>query len=75
VPNVAGRAMSAGARPPREEDRVAALNAAIDLLGLPVAEAWRSAALANMKVIGEAAQLVLDFPLADEDEPAPVFTP
>lgn len=67
--------MSAPSRPPDDEERAAALNAIIRLLDLSIAEAWRAAALANMKVIDEQARLVLEFPLGDEDEPAPIFTP
>lgn len=60
---------------PTDEDRAAALDAAIALLGLTIEPGWREAILAHMKVTGEAAQLVLEFPLEDELEPAPVFRP
>jgi len=60
---------------PADTDYVAALDATSALLGLEIEPAWREAILAHMKVIGEAAQLVQEFPLADEIEPAPVFQP
>lgn len=60
---------------PNDKDRAAALDAAIALLGLAIEPAWREAILAHMKVTGEAAQLVLEFPLAHDIEPAPVFRP
>ena len=67
--------MSAAAPPPSDEDRAAFLDAAIEMLGLAVAPEWRAEVLAHMKVTAEAARLVLDFPLDDELEPAPVFMP
>ncbi len=75
APGAPDGAVTTGPCSPDDEDRADALDATLALLGLPIAVAWRAAALANMKVIGEAAQLVLEFPLADEDEPAPVFVP
>jgi len=60
---------------PTDEDRAAALDAAIAMLGLVVAPEWRAEVLAHMKVTAEAARLVLDFALDDELEPAPVFSP
>jgi len=60
---------------PTDADREAALDAAIALHGLAVDPAWRAAILANMKVIGAAAGLALEFPLGDELDPAPVFRP
>jgi hypothetical protein len=58
-----------------DPERAAALDAASGLLGLDVDPAWRAEILANMKIIAEAARLVAEFPLADEIEPAPVFSP
>ncbi len=71
----ADRAMSAASAPPNDKERAATLDAMLRLLDLTIAEAWRATALANMKVIDEQARLVLEFPLEDEDEPAPIFTP
>lgn len=67
---------AAGARmAPDDKDRAAALDAAVALLGLTVASEWRDVVLAHMKVIGEAARLVEEFPLEDEAESGPVFQP
>jgi hypothetical protein len=60
---------------PNDEDREAALDAAIAFHGLAVDPAWRAAILGHMKVTGGAARLVLEFPLGDERDPAPVFRP
>ncbi len=60
---------------PSDEEIGAALDAAIAQLGLVVDPAWRKDILAHMKTTGDAARLVLEFPLEDELEPAPVFRP
>jgi hypothetical protein len=60
---------------PTDEDRAATLDATTALLGLAIEPAWREAILAYMKVISEAAQLVLEFPLEEDVEPVPVFRP
>ena len=60
---------------PSDDERAAHFDAAMALLGLTVEPAWRPAALANLKMLAEAAQLVREFPLDDEAEPAPVFSP
>ena len=60
---------------PTDEDRAAALAAAARLLGLSVAPEWREEILFHMKVLGEAAQLLADFPLDDVVEPAAIFAP
>jgi hypothetical protein len=67
--------MTAPFRPPTDEDIGAALDAAVAQLGLVVDPAWRKDILAHMKLTGAAARLVLEFPLEDELEPAPVFRP
>jgi len=67
--------MTAPHRLPDDKDREAALDAAIAFNGLTVDPAWRPAILGHMKVTGAAAQLVLEFPLGDELDPAPVFRP
>lgn len=43
------------------------------LLGLSVETAWLPSIRANIEVTFRLAQLVEDFPLPDEAEPAPVF--
>jgi hypothetical protein len=45
------------------------------LIGLAVEPAWRPAVVANLAATAAAAELVLAFPLADHEEPAPVFEP
>jgi hypothetical protein len=67
--------MTAAPPPPSDEERAASLDAAIRMLGLVVAPEWRAEVLAHMKVTAEAARLVLDFPLDDTVDPAPVFSP
>jgi hypothetical protein len=66
--------MTAPARPPNDADFAAALDAAA-LNGLTVDPAWRQTILGHMKVTAAVAQLVLEFPLGDELDPAPVFRP
>jgi hypothetical protein len=60
---------------PIDNQREATLNAAVGLLGLAIDPTWRSAILTHMKVTGAAAALILEFPLEDEINPAPVFRP
>ncbi|AXS40936.1 DUF4089 domain-containing protein [Breoghania sp. L-A4] len=45
------------------------------VMGLTIEEDWRPSVVANMAATAAAAALVLDFPLDDEIEPAPVFIP
>ena len=45
------------------------------LLDLSIPEALRPGVVENFERIVAIAQPVLDFPLADTDEPAPVFQP
>lgn len=49
------------------------IDAMAPLLGLAIELGWRAAVAMNVKTIATAAELVLAFPLDDEDEPAPVF--
>ena len=51
------------------------VDAAIALFEIPVEPPWREAAHANFAAIAAAARLVEAFPLDDEAEYAPVFTP
>jgi hypothetical protein len=67
--------MTEPSRQPTDEDRAAALDAAAALHGLTLDPGWRQAILAHMKATGAAARLVLEFPLGDELDPAPVFRP
>ena len=60
--------------PPLDDDAAAALvDAMAPLLGIAIDPSWRTSIVANLKANAAAARLVLDFPLADELEPAPVF--
>lgn len=43
------------------------------VIGIAIAPEWRPAVIANLKATAAAAKLVLDFPLPDDLEPAPVF--
>ena len=61
--------------PPTEEAQAAALDAATALFGVPMQPAWRTVALASLATVAVAAQLVMEFPLDDETEYAPVFHP
>jgi hypothetical protein len=60
---------------PPEFDAEAYVEAALAALGLAVEPAWKPGVVANFQRTAEIAKAFLDFPLADEDEPAPVFTP
>ena len=55
-------------------DELAAwLDANAALLGIGVAPEWRDAVLLHLRITRDMAQQVLDFPLPDDAEPAPVF--
>lgn len=49
------------------------LDANAALLGITVAPEWRDAVRQHLSVTRELAQRVLEFPLLDETDPAPVF--
>ena len=51
------------------------LDAGLALLGIPIDPAWRPAILAHLDVSFRHGAAVLDFPLPDHAEPAPVFRP
>ncbi len=55
---------------PPLDDYIAAASAALDL---PVEAAWMPSIKANLEVSLRLANLVSEFPLPDEAEPAPVF--
>ncbi|UFN47945.1 DUF4089 domain-containing protein [Roseomonas sp. OT10] len=59
--------------PPDDDALLAHLDASAALLGIVIDPAWRAEALANLRTLALAAGAVLDFPLPDEAEPAPVF--
>jgi len=49
------------------------IDAAAQVLALPVEPAWKPAVRFNLEVTLQAAGLFVDFPLPDDAEPAPVF--
>jgi Protein of unknown function (DUF4089) len=49
------------------------IDGAAALLGLPIAPEWKPAVRLNLEAILRQAQLVEEFPLPDEAEPASVF--
>ena len=49
------------------------IDASAALLGLTIEPAWRAPVRANLAVSLRRGALVLDFPLHDDAEPAPVF--
>jgi hypothetical protein len=51
------------------------VDAALSALGLDVASEWKAGIVTNFSAIAGLAEDFLDFPLADEDEPAPIFIP
>ena len=54
-------------------DPDALIDAMSPLLGLPLSDAARPGVKLNLQIAARLAPLVLDFPLDDEAEPAPVF--
>jgi hypothetical protein len=59
----------------REFDAERFVDAAAPAVGLTLDPAHRPGVVANIARIRQMAWLVLDFPLAEEVEPAPVFVP
>lgn len=58
---------------PAGEVLAALIDASLALSGQRMDHAWREGVLAHMSAIATAAKLVLDFPLDDEIEQAPVY--
>jgi Protein of unknown function (DUF4089) len=56
-------------------DADALIDAALPLLEFNPREGSRAAIKSNLEVAARLARLVMEFPLDDESEPAPVFTP
>ncbi|MCK8783489.1 DUF4089 domain-containing protein [Roseomonas sp. NAR14] len=54
-------------------DPAAYVDAAAALLGLEVRPEWREGVVANLQATAAAARLMLEFPLPDELDAAPVF--
>ena len=60
--------------PPLDDETARAIvDAMAPMLGIAVDPAWREAVVTSFQATANAARLVLDFPLEDELEPAPVF--
>jgi hypothetical protein len=51
------------------------VDAAAQLLELPLPKAWRDSVIGNLQTTLRLAASFADFPLPDEAEPAPVFVP
>ena len=49
------------------------LDANAALLGITIAPEWRDAVRLHLRITRDMAQRVLDFPLPDDADPAPVF--
>ncbi len=49
------------------------IDAGTALLGIPMRPEWRDAVRQHLQVSFHLGRLVLDFPLPDEADPAPVF--
>ena len=49
------------------------LDANAALLGIQIAPEWRDAVRQHLRITRDIAQLVLEFPLPDEADPAPIF--
>lgn len=56
-----------------EAELDAYMAASAQMLGLTIAPEWRAAVRTNLAATFRMGALVLDFPLPDEAEPAPVF--
>ena len=56
-------------------DAEAYVDAAAALIGLPLDPAHRPGVVLNLERIAAMAALVMEFPLPEETEPAPVYTP
>jgi hypothetical protein len=70
----AGMSHKRSPKAPSRESLDDLVDAAAQALGLPVAPEWRGAVKANLAVTFALAELLADFPLPDEVEPAPVFS-
>jgi hypothetical protein len=61
--------------PPDDAALDAYIDAAPVLVGLVIDPAYRDGVKTHLRATAAAARLVLEFPLDDEAEPAPVFRP
>ena len=60
---------------PTREDLGDYVDQAAKLIDLPIAAEHRTAVVQAMEVVAAAGQLVMEFPLPDNVEAAPVFAP
>ncbi len=56
-------------------DPEAVIDAVAPMLGLTIEPVYRAGIVTNLAITARFAALVLDFPLGDDAEPAPVFRP
>ena len=56
-----------------DQELEAWLDAAAVLLGLSIAPEWRDAVRLHLRITSDMARHLLEFPLPDDAEPAPVF--
>ena len=56
-------------------DPEAVIDAMAPLLGLAILPEYRPGVAANLRIVADFAALMLEPPLGDHAEPAPVFTP
>ncbi len=60
-------------KPLDQNEALAIVDAMTPALGIDVQPDWRAPIAANVISTANAARLILDFPLTDDVEPAPVF--
>jgi hypothetical protein len=61
--------------PAQPFDAAAYVDAAAAALGVPIDPAHRPGVILNLQRLAEMAALVMEFPLPDDETPAPVFEP
>lgn len=66
---------SAGQHPLTAGQIAACADAASQVLDLPVPDAYRAGVIANLERLLQLGELVMNFPLPDDIEVAPVFRP
>jgi hypothetical protein len=59
--------------PPEQDTLDSYIDAATEVLGLPMEPAWKPAIRANLQVTLRLAAVLAELELPDEAEPAPVF--
>lgn len=70
-----GCCLSAMRKPTTSLDPDAWIDATAPALGLAIDPAWRPGVAANLARMAELAELVIAFPLADDEDAAPVYRP